>query len=148
MALSTTRPLSSTSCLCKDPATVVVSIVYMQTPWCRDIHSLFPVLLEEAGGTKDYEMSFPETFCFKLFFPLMSKWCFFSPLLLRLFRKLSRPPTRCSFSHLHLSSHHIAVFYRHWFPQWNSDGGDGGIMMIPPPKLSLYCLSGWLSICQ
>ena len=47
---------------------MVVSIVYMQTPWCRDIHSLFPVLLEEAGGTKDYEMSFPETFCFKLFF--------------------------------------------------------------------------------
>lgn len=44
------QPLSSTLCLCKDPATALVSIVYVQTPWCRDIHSLFPVPPEEAGG--------------------------------------------------------------------------------------------------
>lgn len=77
------QPLSSTSCLCKDPATAVVSIVFVQTPWCRDIHSLFPVPPEEAGGTKDYEMSFPEPFfCFiQNFFFLLSNWCFFfSPL--------------------------------------------------------------------
>lgn len=81
--MSTMRPLSSTSCLCKDPATAVGTIVYVQTPWCHDIHSLFPVQPEEAGGTKDYEMSFLETFCF------CSKLFFFSYVQLVLFFSLS-----------------------------------------------------------
>lgn len=82
------QPLSSTSCLCKDPATAVVSIVFVQTPWCRDIHSLFPVPAEEAGGTKDYEMSFPEPFfCFiqNFFFSFVQLVLFFLPPLLLLF---------------------------------------------------------------
>lgn len=39
------QPLSSTSCLCKDPATAVVSMEYVQTPWRHDIHSLLLVPL-------------------------------------------------------------------------------------------------------
>lgn len=73
----------------------MVSIEYVQTPWCRDIHSLFPVPPEEAGGTKDYEMSFlnPSFVLFDTFFPpFFQLVLFFLPLLLLLFWKLSQVP--------------------------------------------------------
>lgn len=138
--------LSSTSCLCKDPATAVVNIIYVQTPWCRDIHSLFPVPSEEAHGAKDYEMSFSKTFCFVLnfFFLLCPTGAFFSLLLLLL-------PIYSVFG-----SHPIIIFtqillfdWGFFFPflinhcfleqQWRgrSDSDD--------PLLSLYCLAGSLS---
>lgn len=137
--------LSSTSCLCKDPATAVVNIIYVQTPWCRDIHSLFPVPSEEAHGAKDYEMSFSKTFCFVLnFFFSLSNWCFF----------LSPPPPPPHLLCFWKPSHHHfhpdpPVWLRVFFPflinhcfleqQWRgrSDSDD--------PLLSLYCLAGSLS---
>lgn len=73
------QPSSSTSCLCKDPATVVVSIVHVQTPWCRCIRSLLPVPSVEAGGSKDYEISFPESLFYffnTFFFLFCPNWCF------------------------------------------------------------------------
>lgn len=148
-AASTMRPLSSTSCLCKDPATAVVNIVYVQTPWCRDIHSLFPAPSVEAGGTKDYEMSFPEPFFYFVlhFFFLLSNWCFFFSLSSSsscscYLGICPRFPTR-RFSHLHP----IPPPQCHWgvlVSQRNSDGGEGGIMMTIPS----HFLSGWLSVCQ
>lgn len=122
------QPLSSTSCLCKDPATVVVSIVNVQTPWCHDIHSLFPVPPEEAGGTKDYGMSFPEPFfCFVLLFfsPFCPTGAFFFSLSSCFLGSHPDFPWDVSlliFTQVPLS--HWG-FYHHWFSsvrgRWDGD---------------------------
>lgn len=45
------------------------TIVHVQTPWCRDIHSLFPVPPEEAGEQKrTMRCQFLNPFDFVLFF--------------------------------------------------------------------------------
>lgn len=137
------QPLSSTSCLFKDPATALVSILYVQTPWCRDIHSLFLVPTKEAGETKDYEMSFPEPFFYFVRHFFLSNWCFF-PLS-------SSPSTSGTYSSIQLNvsfyhphprslSHWVFFFFlnHHWFSRWNSDGGECRIMKTTPssPLLS------------
>lgn len=54
------------------------TIVHVQTPWCRDIHSLFPVPPEEAGEQKrTMRCQFMNPFDFVLFFLVqMVLFCF------------------------------------------------------------------------
>lgn len=106
------QPLSSTSCLCKDPATAVVSIVSVQTPWCHGIHSLLSVPPEEAGEQRTMRCHFLNpfvlfyTFFFcptGAFFPLSSSSCSSG--------KPSSFPTRCFFPHHHPSPTVSLVFF-------------------------------------
>lgn len=79
------QPLSSTSCLCKDPATAVVSIVSVQTPWCHGIHSLLSVPPEEAGEQRTMRCHFLNPFVLFYTFFFCPTGAFFSSLLLILF---------------------------------------------------------------
>jgi len=92
MDLSTTRPLSNTSCLCKDPpAASEEALVYQQTPWCQDILLLFQKNIRETVRKKDYEMSFLNPFlslCFYFFFSFLFFSCPSSVLTSLLQRKL------------------------------------------------------------
>lgn len=57
------------------------TIVHGQTPWCRDIHSLFPVPPEEAGEQKrTMRCQFLNPFDFVLFFVQMVLFCFSASL--------------------------------------------------------------------
>lgn len=142
------QPSSSISCLCKDPATVVVSIVHVQTPWCRCIRSLLPASCTICGsrgikGLWDIISWILVLFFQHFLFPLLSKLVLFIFL---------------SSSSCHLESYpdyswgaSFVIFTKipqcHWglySSQRNSDGWEGGITMTIPPHL----LPVWLSICQ
>lgn len=76
--------LSSCCSLCQAHHVCVrtPTITHVQTPWCRDIHSLFPVPpkeAEEQKRTMRYQFLNPS-----IFFFFFVKWCcfiFFSPFL-------------------------------------------------------------------
>lgn len=140
--VSTMRPLSSTSCLFKDPVTGLASIVHMQTPWCRDIHSLFPVPPEEAGEQRTMRCHFlnPFLFCFVLQF-FCPTGAFFSP---------PSPPTVQEavliYPEMFLSSSQpnliVPIFFKHhWYSPCHS-GGEEGRTTTTTSSLSLpACLA-------
>lgn len=82
------------------------TIVHVQTPWCRDIHSLFPVPPEEAGEQKrTMRCQFLNPFDFVLFF-------FFGPNGAVLFFCL--PPALLE-SGISPHSHWLFLFFSHFF---------------------------------
>lgn len=141
------QPLSSTSCLCKDPATAVVSIVSVQTPWCHGIHSLLSVPPEEAGEQRTMRCHFLNPFVlFYTFFFVQLVLFFLSPPHPVL--RESRPhfPQDVSFLiTIQVPLSHWVFFYHHGFSQWNTDGGEHGIQMKTP---FCHLMSGYLAICQ
>lgn len=69
--------LSSCCSLCQAHHVRVrtLTTAHVQTPWCRDIHSLFPVPPKEAGEQKKRTMRYQ--FLKPIFFFFLSKWCCF-----------------------------------------------------------------------
>lgn len=93
------------------------TIIHVQTPWCRDIHSLFPVPPEEAGELKrTMRCQFLNPFDFVLFFFLVQMVLFCYSASLQHF--WNQPPFSLAFFFCLFISY---FFNHHWFFQWNSD---------------------------